>query len=96
MIYLVHPSGAFCACEDAAHAEPYEVQGYARCSLDAFVAAWRAQDMAGYARLRVVLGRPRVAKVEEPTETAPLKAGTIRTRLENGTVLYDARGTNVQ
>lgn len=92
MIYLVHPDGAFAACEDAAHAEPYEAQGYDRCTLDAFVAAWRAQDMAGYARLRVVLGRPRVV---EATETAPLKAGTIITRLA-GWTLYDARGRKVQ
>lgn len=85
MIYLVHPSGAFAACEDAAHAEPYERQGYLRCSLDAFVAAWRAQDL----RRMDALGLLPVY------ETAPLKAGTIVTRLAEWTH-YDARGRKVQ
>jgi len=51
MTYLLHPSGAFAACEDPSRASRYEARGYERCDHDSFRAAWRMRDELALAEL---------------------------------------------
>jgi len=46
------PSAEIAVIEDQRYAEHYESRGYARCSIDAFRAAWRLRDERALARLR--------------------------------------------
>jgi hypothetical protein len=43
---------AIAVVEDARHAERYELQGYTRCTREAFRAAWRLRDACALAQLR--------------------------------------------
>jgi hypothetical protein len=46
---------AIAVVEDAGHAERYELQGYTRCTREAFSAAWRLRDACALARIRAAV-----------------------------------------
>ena len=50
------PTVEIAVIEDQGSAERYESRGYARCSMDAFRAAWRRRDERSLARLRATPG----------------------------------------
>jgi hypothetical protein len=52
--------------EDARHAERYEAQGYARCSVDSFRQAWRLRDERSMAQLRAALYATREEMAVQP------------------------------